>query len=84
MTATDQDFGDAFRALKSSDPTPLEMKMFASYIIVDELLYYSDHICAPHNAQIRKLLIQEHHEVPYVADLGMNKTQLLSITYFWS
>ncbi|MCO5586833.1 hypothetical protein L7F22_040777 [Adiantum nelumboides] len=81
---TDKDFGDAFRALKSLNPTPAEMNMFASYTVMDELLYYLDRICVPHNGALRKILIQEHHEVPFAAHPGINKTyRLLSATYFW-
>ncbi|MCO5612123.1 hypothetical protein L7F22_066385 [Adiantum nelumboides] len=81
---TDKDFGDAFRALKSLNPTPAEMNMFASYTVMDELLYYLDCICVPHNGALRKILIQEHHEVPFAAHPGINKTyRLLSATYFW-
>ncbi|MCO5578933.1 hypothetical protein L7F22_032783 [Adiantum nelumboides] len=58
---TDKDFGDAFRALKSLNLTPAEMNMFASYTVMDELLYYLDRICVPHNGALRKILIQEHH-----------------------
>ncbi|MCO5547590.1 hypothetical protein L7F22_001041 [Adiantum nelumboides] len=77
---TDKDFGDAFRALKSLNPTTAEMNMFASYTVMDELLYYLD----PHNGALRKILIQEHHEVPFAAHPGINKTyRLLSATYFW-
>ncbi|MCO5561028.1 hypothetical protein L7F22_014649 [Adiantum nelumboides] len=71
---TDKDFGDAFQALKSLNPTPIQMNMFASYIVMDELLYYLDRICVPHNGALRKILIQEHHEVPFVAHPGINKT----------
>ncbi|MCO5575181.1 hypothetical protein L7F22_028978 [Adiantum nelumboides] len=46
---TDKDFGDSFRALKSLNPIPAEMNMFASYTVMDELLYYLDRICVPHN-----------------------------------
>ncbi|MCO5579100.1 hypothetical protein L7F22_032952 [Adiantum nelumboides] len=60
---TDKDFGDAFRALKSRNPTSVEMNMFASYTVMDELLYYLDRICVPHNGALRKILIQEHHEI---------------------
>ncbi|MCO5583439.1 hypothetical protein L7F22_037350 [Adiantum nelumboides] len=81
---TDKDFGDAFRALKSLNPTTVEMNMFASYTVTDELLYYLDRICVPHNGALRKILIQEHHEVPFAAHPGINKTyRLLSATYFW-
>ncbi|MCO5570738.1 hypothetical protein L7F22_024466 [Adiantum nelumboides] len=81
---TDKDFGDAFRALKSLNPTLAEMNMFASYTVMDELLYYLDRICVPHNGALRKILIQEHHEVPFAAHPGINKTyRLLSTTYFW-
>ncbi|MCO5550638.1 hypothetical protein L7F22_004127 [Adiantum nelumboides] len=81
---TDKDFGDAFRALKSLNPTPAEMNMFASYTVIDELLYYLDRICVPNNGALRKILIQEHHEVPFAAHPGINKTyRLLSATYFW-
>ncbi|MCO5568990.1 hypothetical protein L7F22_022695 [Adiantum nelumboides] len=81
---TDKDFGDAFRALKSLNPTPAEINMFASYTVMDELLYYLDRICVPHNGALRKILIQEHHEVPFAAHPGINKTyRLLSATYFW-
>ncbi|MCO5604019.1 hypothetical protein L7F22_058176 [Adiantum nelumboides] len=41
------------------------MIMYASYTIMDELLYYLDRICVPHNGTLRKILIQEHHEVAY-------------------
>ncbi|MCO5576936.1 hypothetical protein L7F22_030757 [Adiantum nelumboides] len=52
--------------------------------VMDELLYYLDRICVPHNGALRKILIQEHHEVPFVAHRGINKTyRLLSATYFW-
>ncbi|MCO5564356.1 hypothetical protein L7F22_018016 [Adiantum nelumboides] len=79
-----KDFRDAFRALKSLNPTPAEMNMFASYKVMDELLYYLDRICVPHNGALRKILIQEHHEVPFAAHPGINKTyRLLSATYFW-
>ncbi|MCO5606671.1 hypothetical protein L7F22_060860 [Adiantum nelumboides] len=81
---TDKDFGDAFRALKSLNPTPAEMIMFASYIVMDELLYYLNRICVPHNGALRKILIQEHHEAPFAAHPGINKTyRLLSATYVW-
>ncbi|MCO5588845.1 hypothetical protein L7F22_042805 [Adiantum nelumboides] len=81
---TDKDFGDAFRALKSLNPTIAEMNMFASYTVMDELLYYLDRICVPHNGALRKILIQEHHEVPFAAHPGINKTyRLLSAIYFW-
>ncbi|MCO5586541.1 hypothetical protein L7F22_040482 [Adiantum nelumboides] len=81
---TDKDFGDAFRALKSLNPTTAEMNMFASYTVMDELLYYLDRICVPHNGALRKILIQERHEVPFAAHPGINKTyRLLSATYFW-
>ncbi|MCO5547135.1 hypothetical protein L7F22_000577 [Adiantum nelumboides] len=81
---TDKDFGDVFRALKSLNPTPAEMNMFASYTVMDELLYYLDRICVPHNRALRKILIQEHHEVPFAAHRGIDKTyRLLSATYFW-
>ncbi|MCO5579453.1 hypothetical protein L7F22_033308 [Adiantum nelumboides] len=80
----DKDFGDAFRALKSLNPTTAEMNMFASYTVMDELLYYLDCICVPHNGALRKILIQEHHEVPFAAHPGIKKTyRLLSATYFW-
>ncbi|MCO5600609.1 hypothetical protein L7F22_054724 [Adiantum nelumboides] len=59
---TDKDFGDAFRALKSLNPTPAKMNMFASYTVMDEFLYYLDRICVPHNGALRKILIQNHHE----------------------
>ncbi|MCO5601508.1 hypothetical protein L7F22_055629 [Adiantum nelumboides] len=59
----DKDFGDAFRALKSLNPTPAEMNMFASYIVMDELLYYLDRICVPHTGALRKILIQDNHEI---------------------
>ncbi|MCO5568874.1 hypothetical protein L7F22_022576 [Adiantum nelumboides] len=81
---TDKDFVDAFRALKSLNPTPAEMNMFASYTVMDELLYYLDRMCVPHNGALRKILIQEHHEIPFAAHPGINKTyRLLSATYFW-
>ncbi|MCO5599248.1 hypothetical protein L7F22_053349 [Adiantum nelumboides] len=81
---TDKNFGDAFRALKSLNPTLAEMNMFASYTVMDELLYYLDCICVLHNGALRKILIQEHHEVPFAAHPGINKTyRLLSATYFW-
>ncbi|MCO5581935.1 hypothetical protein L7F22_035824 [Adiantum nelumboides] len=81
---TNKDFGDAFRALKSLNPTPAEMNMFASYTVMDELLYYLDRMCVLHNGALRKILIQEHHEVPFAAHPGFNKTyRLLSATYFW-
>ncbi|MCO5611565.1 hypothetical protein L7F22_065818 [Adiantum nelumboides] len=81
---TDKDFGDAFRALKSLNPTPAEMNMFASYTVMDELLYYLDRICVSHNGALRKILIQEHHEVPFAAHRGINKTyRFLLATYFW-
>ncbi|MCO5579436.1 hypothetical protein L7F22_033291 [Adiantum nelumboides] len=51
---TAKDFGDAFRALKSLNPTLAEMNIFASYTVMDELLYYLDRICAPHNGALRK------------------------------
>ncbi|MCO5550689.1 hypothetical protein L7F22_004179 [Adiantum nelumboides] len=80
----DKDFGYAFRAVKSLNPTTAEMNMFASYTVMDELLYYLDRICVPHNGALRKILIQEHHEVPFAAHPGINKTyRLLSATYFW-
>ncbi|MCO5564195.1 hypothetical protein L7F22_017853 [Adiantum nelumboides] len=60
---TDKDFGDAFRALKSLNPTLAEMNMFASYTVMDELLYYLDRIRVPHNGALWKILIQEHHEI---------------------
>ncbi|MCO5547381.1 hypothetical protein L7F22_000830 [Adiantum nelumboides] len=82
---TYEDFEDAFRALKSLNPTPAEMNMFASYTVMDELLYYLDRICVPHNGALRKILIQEHHEVPFAVHPGIHKTyRLLSATYFWS
>ncbi|MCO5567700.1 hypothetical protein L7F22_021394 [Adiantum nelumboides] len=75
---------DAFRALKSLNLTPAEINMFASYTVMDELLYYLDRICVPHNGALRKILIQEHQEVPFAAHPGINKTyRLLSATYFW-
>ncbi|MCO5564259.1 hypothetical protein L7F22_017917 [Adiantum nelumboides] len=81
---TDKDFGDAFRALKSLNPTPAEMNMFASYTVMDELLYYLDRICVSHNGALRKMLIQEHHEGTFAAYPGINKTYcLLSAIYFW-
>ncbi|MCO5552654.1 hypothetical protein L7F22_006170 [Adiantum nelumboides] len=81
---TDKDFRDAFRALKSLNPTPAEMNMFASYTVMDGLLYYLDRICVPHNGALRKILIQEHHEVPFAAHPGINKTsRFLSTIYFW-
>ncbi|MCO5612154.1 hypothetical protein L7F22_066416 [Adiantum nelumboides] len=81
---TGKDLGDAFQALKLLNPTPAEMNMFASYTVMDELLYYLDRICVPHNGALRKVLIQEHHEVPFAAHPGINKTYcLLSATYFW-
>ncbi|MCO5590862.1 hypothetical protein L7F22_044837 [Adiantum nelumboides] len=81
---TDKDFGDAFRALKSLNPTSAEMNMFASYTMMDELLYYLDRICVPHNGALTKILIQELHEVPFAAHPSINKTyRLLSVTYFW-
>ncbi|MCO5553518.1 hypothetical protein L7F22_007040 [Adiantum nelumboides] len=81
---TDKDFGDAFRALKSLNPTFAEMNVFASYTVMDELLYYLDRICVPHNGALRKILIQEHHKVPFAAHPGINKTYcLLSAIYFW-
>ncbi|MCO5615111.1 hypothetical protein L7F22_069400 [Adiantum nelumboides] len=81
---TDKDFGDVFRALKSLNPTRSEMNMFASYTMMDELLYYLDRICVPQNGALRKILIQEHHEVPFAAHSGINKTyRFLSATYFW-
>ncbi|MCO5583817.1 hypothetical protein L7F22_037731 [Adiantum nelumboides] len=81
----DKDFGDAFRALKSLNPTPAaEMNMFASYTVMDELLYYLDRICVPHNGALRKILIQDYHEKPFAAHPRINKTyRLLSATYFW-
>ncbi|MCO5574136.1 hypothetical protein L7F22_027916 [Adiantum nelumboides] len=79
-----KDFGDAFRALKSLNPIFAEMNMFASYTVMDELLYYLDRICVPHNGALKKILIQEHHEVPFAAHPDINKTyRLLSATYFW-
>ncbi|MCO5576652.1 hypothetical protein L7F22_030467 [Adiantum nelumboides] len=39
------------------------MNMFASYTVMDELLYYLDRICVSHNGALRKILIYEHHEV---------------------
>ncbi|MCO5560051.1 hypothetical protein L7F22_013657 [Adiantum nelumboides] len=40
--------------------------------------------CVPHNGALRKILIQEHHEVSFAAHPGINKTyRLLSATYFW-
>ncbi|MCO5575872.1 hypothetical protein L7F22_029677 [Adiantum nelumboides] len=81
---TDKDFGDVFSALKSLNSVPAEMNMFASYTVMDALLYYLDRICVPHNGGLRKILIQEHHEVPFAAHPGINKTyRLLSATYFW-
>ncbi|MCO5593073.1 hypothetical protein L7F22_047079 [Adiantum nelumboides] len=81
---TNKDFEDAFRALKSLNSTLAEMNMFASYTVMDELLYYLDRICVPHNGALRKILIQEHHGVPFGAHPGTNKTyRLLSATYFW-
>ncbi|MCO5576557.1 hypothetical protein L7F22_030369 [Adiantum nelumboides] len=80
----DKDFGDAFRAFKSLDPTPAEINMFTSYTVMDELLYYLDCICVPHNGALQKILIQINHEVLFAAHLGINKTyRLLSATYFW-
>ncbi|MCO5561850.1 hypothetical protein L7F22_015474 [Adiantum nelumboides] len=71
--------------LQSLNPTPVEMNMFASYTVMDELLYYLDRICVPHNGALRKIVIQEHHEVPFAAHPGINKTYCyLSATYFWS
>ncbi|MCO5549058.1 hypothetical protein L7F22_002524 [Adiantum nelumboides] len=81
---TNEDFGDAFRALESLNPAPAEMNVFASYTVMDELLYYLDRICVPHNGALRKIMIQEHHEVPFAAHPGINKTyHLLSAAYFW-
>ena len=38
----------------------------------------------PHNETIRKILFKEHHEVPYAAHPGINKTyRLLNATYYW-
>ncbi|MCO5611007.1 hypothetical protein L7F22_065255 [Adiantum nelumboides] len=62
---TVKDFGDAFRGLKSLNPTLAEMNMFASFMVMDELLYYLDRICVPHSGTLRKILIQEHHEAAY-------------------
>ena len=64
---TDKDFGDAFRALKSLNPSPLIIQIFASYTLANDLLYYLDRICVPHNKHLRKVLLQKHHEVPFVA-----------------
>ncbi|MCO5598177.1 hypothetical protein L7F22_052269 [Adiantum nelumboides] len=79
----DKDFGDAFR-VKSLNLTTAEINMFASYTVMDELLYYLDRICVPHNGALRKILIEEHHEVPFAAHPRINKTyRFLSATYFW-
>ncbi|MCO5583432.1 hypothetical protein L7F22_037343 [Adiantum nelumboides] len=81
---TDKDFGDAFPTLKSLNPTLAEMNMFASYTVMNELLCYLDRICVPRNGALRKILILEHHKVPFAAHPGINKTYLLlSATYFW-
>ncbi|MCO5565026.1 hypothetical protein L7F22_018696 [Adiantum nelumboides] len=39
------------------------MNMFASYTVMDELLYYLDRKCVPHNGALRNILIQKHHEI---------------------
>ncbi|MCO5610700.1 hypothetical protein L7F22_064941 [Adiantum nelumboides] len=75
----DKDFGDAFRALKSLNPTPAEMNMFASYTMMDELLYYLDRICVPHNRALWKILIQEHHEFSLSSTNGWSDRKINQI-----
>ena len=81
---TDKDFSDAFRVVTSSLSTPFDSKIYEAYSLVDDLLYYEDRLCVPHNANLRKILLREHHEVPFAAHLGVNKTyRLLAATYYW-
>ncbi|MCO5597091.1 hypothetical protein L7F22_051165 [Adiantum nelumboides] len=60
------------------------MNLFAVYTIQNDLIYYEDRICMPHNSRVRKMLLQEHHEVPYAAHPGINKTyKILAAVYYW-
>ena len=60
------------------------MQIYASYLLIDGLLYYQDRICVPHHAHLRRILLQEHHEVPFAAHPGINKTyRSLAAVYYW-
>ncbi|MCO5591618.1 hypothetical protein L7F22_045607 [Adiantum nelumboides] len=84
QVAPDRDFAEFFRVLKLATPTQVEMNLFAAYTIQNDLIYYEDRICMPHNSHMRKMLLQEHHEVPYGAHPGINKTyKILTAVYYW-
>ncbi|MCO5578620.1 hypothetical protein L7F22_032464 [Adiantum nelumboides] len=80
----DRDIAEVFRVLKLATPTQAEMNLFAAYTIQNDLIYYEDRICVPHNSRMRKMLLQEHHEVPYAVHPGINKTyKILAAAYDW-
>lgn len=56
---TNKGFEDAFRVLKSFNPSPSEIKIYASYSSANDFLFYLERSCVPHNAHLWKTFFKK-------------------------
>ena len=55
-----------------------------NYRIVGNLLYFGTRICIPRNNELRRKIIYEHHDTPFSAQPGIDRTYLsVQRLYYW-
>ena len=79
------EFGVVYHTLNTMEEIPKKLSVrLRNYRLVGKLLYFGTRVCIPRNNKLRRKIIYEHHDTPFSAHPGIDRTYLsIQRQYYW-